>query len=162
MLIPILNFIYIILFSCCLTCPFFFLRFLFLFLPSLVLFFQLSFLFYLPLSFFFIATNASLLERWGPSFNFCGFWAGKCGVFWRHGLLKHGQGQGDHFFFCRISDLMTVENHWSWVITVFLGRSWDYNKCPCLGKSLGMCLDSSPTCFQTQKQRAPLNPSPAV
>ena len=39
------------------------------------------------------------------------------------------------------SDLITVGNHW---------------------KSLAMCLDSSPTWLQTQRQRAPLNPFPAV
>ena len=46
-------------------------------------------------------------------------------------------------------------------MTVILVRSWDC-KNPCLGKSLGMCLESYLTWLQTQRQWAPLNLSPAV
>ena len=38
-----------------------------------------------------------------------------------------------------------IWSHWSKFITVSLVRSWDCNLFPFLGKSVGMCLHSSPT-----------------
>ena len=109
--------------------------------PSfLLLFFQLSFLFYVPLSFPFLIVKVFQFSD-NLAITFC----------W-----KRDPGGGIDSFDPKKKKGSTKK----W--TVFLVRRWDRNRFPCLGKSLGMCLDSSPTWLQTQRQRKALNPSPAV
>ena len=104
------------------------------------------------------ATNASWLERWGPSFNFWSFWAFSDAM----AYSNRDRSEVTIFRFHRIGDFITVGNHRFISNIVFLVRSWDCNRYPCLGKSLGMRIDSALTWLQTQRQRAPLNPFPAV
>ena len=149
--------------------------------PSfLLLFFQLSFLFYVPLSFPFLivkvfqfsdnlSDNLAITFCWkrDPGGGIDSFdpkkkkgstkkWTGS-----RHQAttLYSDLGSLMHFFIATNASFLEPLVY---INMVFLVRRWDRNRFPCLGKSLGMCLDSSPTWLQTQRQRKALNPSPAV
>ena len=139
---------------------------------------------YLPFSFYFhFETKCyrilkyikiSWIQLWIPSISVCPFcficpfhflflflsWPSWCSNNLSENLAitfcwKGGPGRGidsfDHSdIMCRFHRTIGLI-----LVTVILVWSWDCNKVPCLGKSLGMCLGSSPTWLQTQRQRAP-------